>query len=304
MPKPKFPAALLFYAIVILQHCALVLCRGSRRPMMPLDFVRRGLHFANCSRSVLARLDLDYFHCRQLKYFAGLTMTQAYNRIAAMTMASWHKGRLSYDAVVNANVAGIDGDVVEAGVWKGGMTALMMLSNLKADLSRHFWLYDTFDGMPPPDENDDAYSHQHWQDYKSGKRTVFVEDGKWCYGSLETVKRTVRSTAYPLEKIHFVQGMVEETLRKGQPKPQKIAVLRIDTDFYSSTKSILETLYDRVEPGGTLIVDDYFNFGGQRDAMRQFFEKRNQLEELDFNEKAMTDVFTAMLPNLIFYKSY
>ncbi|CAE8639936.1 unnamed protein product [Polarella glacialis] len=283
-------------------------CKG-RRPQIPIGSVNRfskgfgGVYLQNCSMSALRRLDIDLPYCRQLKGYARRTISGAYNQISAMTMGSWHQARLSFEAVSNMNGAGVDGDIVELGVWRGGMSALMMFSNLKADLSRHFWLYDTFDGMPPPDDKDDAFSHEAWNEFQSGERTSWVENGKWQYGSLDRVKRTVRGTGYPMEKIHFVKGRVEDTLRPGLDMPGRIAVLRIDTNFYSSTKAILQALWGRVSPCGMMIVDDYFQYGGQRDAMRDFFAGRHQLEELDSNERVMKDVFSAMLPNLVFFKN-
>jgi len=94
-----------------------------------------------------------------------------------------------------------------------------------------------------------------------------------AYGPKAIVKNNIGSTHYPPEKVRFVEGKVEETLSSAL-LPTKIALLRLDTDWYASTKAELEVLYDRLVPGGLLFIDDYCFFGGARRATDEFFEKR------------------------------
>ena len=83
----------------------------------------------------------------------------------------------------------------------------------------------------------------------------------------------MQSTGYPSELIKFVKGKVEETL--SIYKPEKIALLRLDTDWYESTKTELEELYDNVVSKGVIIIDDYGHWEGCRKAVDEFIKKRN-----------------------------
>jgi O-methyltransferase len=90
----------------------------------------------------------------------------------------------------------------------------------------------------------------------------------WCYASLEDVKRSVATLGYPEERLHYVQGKVEDTI--PTQAPLKIALLRLDTDWYESTKHELDHLYPRLSSGGVLIIDDYGHWKGSRQATDEF----------------------------------
>jgi len=170
-------------------------------------------------------------------------------------------------AVEHVVQSGIPGDIVECGVWKGGsmMAAIFSLMRL-GDLGRTVRLYDTFDGMPPPAEIDRDFAG------RSAEEQMRTEDRGssfiWCLAALESVKRNVLSTGYPAHRIHFIQGRVEETI--PHQVPERIAVLRLDTDWYESTRHELIHLYPRLEPGGVLIIDDYGHWQGARRATDEF----------------------------------
>jgi hypothetical protein len=102
----------------------------------------------------------------------------------------------------------------------------------------------------------------------------------WCYCSLEDVKKNVYETNYPKNKLHFIKGDVLKTLLEEKNIPDKISVLRLDTDWYESSKFELEKLYDKVEEGGIIILDDYFHWDGQRRATDEFFQERNIKKEI------------------------
>ena len=91
--------------------------------------------------------------------------------------------------------------------------------------------------------------------------------------SLEEVQKNMSLTKYPTEKIHFVKGKVEDTI--PDKAPEKIAILRLDTDWYESTKHELEYLFPRLIEGGILIIDDYGHFEGSRIAVDEYLEKNN-----------------------------
>jgi hypothetical protein len=93
----------------------------------------------------------------------------------------------------------------------------------------------------------------------------------WAEASLEDVRAGMAETGYPAERVHYHVGPVEETI-PGEA-PQTIALLRLDTDWYESTRHELEHLYDRVSPGGVVIADDYATWQGARKAVDEFLER-------------------------------
>ncbi|WP_285626975.1 TylF/MycF/NovP-related O-methyltransferase [Kineosporia sp. NBRC 101677] len=156
----------------------------------------------------------------------------------------------------------VPGAVVECGVWRGGsMHAVARTLTAGGDQSRELYLFDTFEGMPPPEENDvrtDGRTAQELLAEGTREQTI------WAYASLEDVKAGFETVPYPAERVHFVPGKVEDTV--PQEAPESIALLRLDTDWYSSTRHELEHLYPRLVSGGVLILDDYGWWQGARQA--------------------------------------
>lgn len=163
----------------------------------------------------------------------------------------------------------IPGDIVECGVWRGGSMHAVARTLLAADdTSRDLYLFDTFEGMPPPSDKDvrhDGISAQELLDTQP--RTSKM----WAIASLEDVQGEFAKVPYPPERVHFIPGMVEETA--PAKAPEQISILRLDTDWYESTRHELETLYPRLVPGGVLIIDDYGWYEGSRQAVEEFIEK-------------------------------
>ena len=164
----------------------------------------------------------------------------------------------------------IPGAVVECGVWRGGVS-MAMASRLKSlGQFRDFFLYDTFDGMSEPTEYDVAPSGQKAE---SMLKTLSKDEQNhiWAYAPIEKVRRNVESVSYPREKIHFIQGKVEDTI--PGTIPNQIALLRLDTDWYESTKHELNHLYPLLVRGGILILDDYGFWAGARRAVDEYFNQ-------------------------------
>jgi hypothetical protein len=162
----------------------------------------------------------------------------------------------------------IPGAIVECGVWRGGsMMAAAKTLQAAGDTTRDLYLFDTFEGMSPPTAHDVDLG---------GKAAAVIlaessrdeQDSFWCYASLEDARRAVGTLGYPSERVHFVKGKVEDTVPANAP--QQIALLRLDTDWYESTKHELEHLYPRLVPGGVLIIDDYGHWKGSRRATDEF----------------------------------
>jgi len=163
----------------------------------------------------------------------------------------------------------VPGDVVECGVWRGGSSMMAALAIQERGARRDLWLFDTYEGMPPPGELDVSYRGVHaGSELRSARRQAGVES-VWAYATLDDVRANLLSTGYPLEHLHFVPGKVEDTIPLRAP--DRIALLRLDTDWYESTRHELEYLYGRLEPGGVLIIDDYGHWAGARRAVDEFF---------------------------------
>jgi len=194
---------------------------------------------------------------------------QIIRTVRPFTMTGADKLHALITATRHVSKFGIEGDVVECGVWRGGsMHAVARTLDALGDHSRDLYLFDTFEGMPPPSEKDrrvsDSSTAQELLDKGTKDQTI------WAYASLEDVKAGFETVPYPGEKIHYVQGKVEETI--PEHLPEKISLLRLDTDWYESTKHELEYMYPRLVSGGVLIIDDYGYWQGSRQATEEFLE--------------------------------
>jgi hypothetical protein len=197
--------------------------------------------------------------------------------VAELTMTSPERILALCNAVQYLVRNNIDGDFVECGVWRGGSMAAVAKTLMQDHATeRRLWMYDTFEGMSPPTEMDVDFlgqTAQHLMDVQDSADASSV----WCCSPLEQVKLTMSQTGYPLEQVHFVEGKVEQTLQLHAP--DRIALLRLDTDWYESTRCELEHLFPRLFPGGVLIIDDYGHWDGCRRAVDEYFEK-NQIPML------------------------
>lgn len=171
----------------------------------------------------------------------------------------------------------IGGEIVECGVWKGGsiMAVLKVLNELKS-FDRDIYLYDTFEGMSEPTELDESFRGE------SATTAYLTKNEFWnrieCLSSLQEVQDNVKSINYPTAKIHFIKGKVEETIPKIKI-PEKIALLRLDTDWYESTLHEMEYLFPKLVKGGIIIIDDYGHWQGCKRAVDEYID-RNNLELL------------------------
>jgi O-methyltransferase len=169
--------------------------------------------------------------------------------------------------------AGVQGEIVESGVWRGGSMQAAALTLLSCgDTERELHLFDTFEGMPPPSEKD-----VRLKDGRTAEELMAKCDPDkrvWAIASLDDVKQGMAETGYPSEKIFYHQGLVEETI--PAEAPDQIALLRLDTDWYESTRHELSHLYDRLSPGGVLIIDDYLYWEGSRRATDEWLDETGQ----------------------------
>jgi O-methyltransferase len=165
--------------------------------------------------------------------------------------------------------SGVRGDIVECGVWRGGSSMLAALSLLALTERRPLWLYDTFEGMPEPGALDKKWSGEPAADLLALHPREAGAANTWAYATLDDVRRNMAMTGYPIDELHYVQGKVEDTIPASAP--DRVALLRLDTDWYESTRHELEHLWPRLSTGGVLIVDDYGHWQGARQATDEFF---------------------------------
>jgi len=176
-------------------------------------------------------------------------------------------------AVTYLEAEQIPGDFVECGVWRGG-SAMAMLEQLRhlGSSSRELWLYDTYSGMTPPSSFDVEHSTGRTAADLLTESPKTEGDSVWCIASLDDVRANISGIGYPMNRVHFVQGDVAETLK--EQVPEQIALLRLDTDWYESTRASLEYLYPRLVAGGICILDDYGHWEGARKAVDDFFQSQ------------------------------
>jgi len=179
----------------------------------------------------------------------------------------------AYEAVARINLEQIPGDVVECGVWNGGCVGIMAISDRKSPgPQRKFHLFDSFEGLPQPSPHDkeviEGFSAQNPSINSEGE---LVAIGACAGISQPAVERfLVEQLGLPRDQFVFHVGWFEETVPRAKASIDKIALLRIDGDWYSSTKVCLDNLYEKVVPNGFIIIDDYGTFSGCRRAVDDF----------------------------------
>lgn len=203
--------------------------------------------------------DFEPYHNDIIRNVEKYTMTSP-ERIFALIEATKY--------ITNKN---IEGDIVECGIWRGGsvMAIIKTLQSLNTS-NRQLLLYDTFDGMTEPTSIDVSRNGDIASTLlENNKKTKEVHI--WAYATLEDVKNNISSLNYPKEKVSFIKGRVEETL--PAQVPHSISLLRLDTDWYKSTKHELTHLFPLLSPGGVLIIDDYGEWQGAKKAVDEYLEE-------------------------------
>ena len=196
-----------------------------------------------------------------------------YKKVCNHTMTSPERIYSLIEAVKYIETNQIQGDIVECGVWKGGsmMAVAETLQSLKSN-NRSLYLYDTYEGMSEPTDADKTFSGEDAKQLLE-KDADKEKNMVWAYSALDTVKAGMQSTGYPSEQIHYIKGMVEDTIPKNIP--EKIAILRLDTDWYESTKHELIHLFPLLSKNGVLILDDYGHWAGAKKAVDEYIAEKN-----------------------------
>jgi len=199
-------------------------------------------------------------------------------RAMPYTMTGGHRLLALMDAVRYCQAREIGGSFAECGVWRGGSVLAMILTLQQlAAQPRDIYLYDTFAGMTEPTELDtspvDPPALQTWRAAACSEARPWEE----MFGSdvfdEDSVRTLLASTGYPAEHLKFVRGPVEKTI--PGTLPDGLALLRLDTDWYESTRHELHHLFPLLSPGGVLIIDDYGHWDGARRAVDEYFGDRH-----------------------------
>lgn len=175
----------------------------------------------------------------------------------------------AFDSVAKVDQSLVEGALVECGVAQGGTAAMLALANREiGNVKRQKWFFDSYEGLPEPTE----------EDYDKGKVGEFIRPlpkGS-CLGTIEQVSELMfDKLLFPVSEIHLIKGWFQDTVPVYRDSIGPIAVLRLDGDWYESTKIPLENFYSHVSDGGIVIVDDYATCFGSRKATDEFREKHN-----------------------------
>jgi O-methyltransferase len=176
--------------------------------------------------------------------------------------------------------AEVPGAIVECGVWRGGSMLVVLRTLLELGVDdRDLYLFDTFTHMPHPGPEDvDLFGTPAADAYEAASAAEAFR-----YLPLEEVRAVLEGTGYPPARLHFVPGLIEDTI--PAEAPEQIALCRLDTDWYRSTAHEMAHLYPRLPRGGVLLIDDYGNFMGAKKAVDEYFATHGPpvlLQRIDF----------------------
>lgn len=183
----------------------------------------------------------------------------------------------------------LEGDIVECGVGKGRTLLFWTLLCYDEGRQRHIWGFDSFEGFPEPTEEDASPRN--------------AQKGEWDVTSIQKIHELLVSAGlsyhWICSTITLIQGFFEESLAKYAG--ERIALLHIDADLYQSYKTVLETLYDKVEKGGIIALDEYmgtfdhYNFPGAKKAVDEFLAERGL--EVDIVRDPASDKYYFVKPD-------
>jgi len=251
----------------------------SEARMILRENIRRALH----SQPNLHRMYKFIKSMRSIpmRKLFNLDMHQISWSVITHTMLPIGRMYATIGLVKDINRSGIGGDIVECGVWSGGGLGLMALSNERFDWPRRYVGFDSFEGLPAPTLEDadvfEKYSnnrpvHEIVSETDKAVRTAISA----CVGAKrpEVLRFLVEELCLPQDRVELVSGWFADTVPAWASSDRKIALLRIDGDWYESTLVCLEHLYELVEPGGIVTIDDYGAFSGCKRAVNEFLERR------------------------------
>lgn len=227
---------------------------------------------------------LFFYACYALQGNARNTdKIKTIRRILPYTMVGRTGLLATYDIADEVERRGLEGCFVECGVARGGCSALMAMVARENNSGRKVWLFDSFEGLP---EHTDEDEYQGLLIRKPKDRSSSVVSAGYCLGTFEEVEELLFTRlGLSRDKIFMVKGWFEDTLPNYKDKVGQITVLRIDADWYESTKCCLENLYDNVIAGGYIIIDDYGSIIGCKKATDEFLKDNDIYVNLSFDKR-------------------
>jgi O-methyltransferase len=200
--------------------------------------------------------------------------------VKPFTMTSEERITKLFESLEYIRINNIEGDLVECGIWKGGnILGIMEYVYHHKMENRKIWLYDTFSGMTEPDENDIDFENNKARDVLDSNS--FYE----CKSPLDEVNQNLKLSKLPNDRLVYIIGDICETLNYENNTPKKISLLRLDTDWYQSTKKEMEVLYPKLVNNGVLIVDDYGHWKGSKKAVDEYLidnKIQYKMEKIDY----------------------
>ncbi len=183
------------------------------------------------------------------------------------THVNYQRLKFLWEVAERVAVKGTPGAFVETGVWRGGCAGILSYISKEYDYKNGLYFFDSFEGLPQPTSED-------------GKDAETFAVGK-NKGKLKSIKKVQAEENYIKEllfnkleidpsKVNIIKGWFQDTLPVYKDKIGDIAILRLDGDWYESTKASLENLYDLVRQGGYVIIDDFYFWDGCRKAVEEF----------------------------------
>jgi hypothetical protein len=209
-----------------------------------------------------------------LARFLPSEFNQLFLKVKPITMVSYARLHGLYETTKHVVKNSISGDFVECGVARGGSAALIGLTLGQMHARRNLWLFDTFQGLPKPSQDN--------PDYKIASLYTGT-----CVASLEEVQRSLHSLGV-IDNVYLVPGLFQDTIPNAPI--ESISLLHLDGDWYESIKVCLDSLYDKVSPGGVIQFDDYGHWAGARKAVDEFMMSRKicgPLRRLDFSGRQL-----------------
>lgn len=198
---------------------------------------------------------------------AGRVRAQLVHSVMPYSLVGSSGLEATYDAAATVIAEGVPGDFVECGVAQGGCSALMAMVAKRDSGKRRMWLFDSFQGIPDPTADDFDEQKE-----ATGEHIRPLVRGS-CLGTKSRVESVLFSKfGLSRDSVSLVEGWFQDTLPVYRDRVGPIAVLRIDGDWYESTLCCLRNLYDRVSPGGYIIIDDYGSCFGCKKAVHEFLD--------------------------------
>ncbi len=207
-----------------------------------------------------------WFKQHRAKHNKAAEFKTIYRRLREFTMVSWSAFRINL--LLAESVRQLPGCVVECGVWRGGMSAGI---GTVLGPERTYFLFDSFQGLPPA-QRIDGQAALEWQ--KNTNSPIYYDN---CSAPPEFAHRAMALAG--IKSYQLIEGWFSETLPVFS-LPEKIALLRLDADWYESTMICLDTFFDHVVPGGLIILDDYYTWDGCSRAVHDFLSRRSALEKV------------------------